>query len=127
MLGIPRGLCYLQQLPICGLKVLKNSCAQLCKPKCDRLLLNLACVRVQALQCLVSTLRSLVEWFILCTPVAAANDAPSAPDSSLRPDWGKLTSSTVEATEEADGQPEGEGEVPMPGRIWAEHSRWSSH
>ena len=71
----------------------------------------------QALQCLVSTLRSLVEWFMLCTPVAVVNDTPSAPDDSLRPDWGKLTSSTGQATEEDDGQqPEGEVEVPMPGR-----------
>ena len=72
---------------------------------------------VQALQCLVSTLRSLVEWFMLCTPVAVVNDTPSAPDNNLRPDWGKLTSSTGQATEEDDGQqPEGEVEVPMPGR-----------
>ena len=70
----------------------------------------------QALQCLVSTLRSLVEWFMLCTPVAVANDTPSAPDSSLRPDWGKLTSSTGQgAAEEATGQPDGEMDVPMPG------------
>ena len=71
---------------------------------------------MQALQCLVSALRSLVEWFMLCTPVAVANDTPSAPDSSLRPDWGKLTSSTGQgAAEEAEGQPEGEVDIPMPG------------
>ena len=64
----------------------------------------------------MSTLRSLVEWFMLCTPVAVANDTPSAPDSSLRPDWGKLTSSTGQgAAEEAEGQPDGEIDVPMPG------------
>ncbi len=73
---------------------------------------------MQALQCLVSALRSLVEWFMLCTPVAVANDTPSAPDSSLRPDWGKLTSSTGQgAAEEAEGQPDGEIDVPMPGAL----------
>ena len=62
---------------------------------------------MKALQCLVSTLRSLVEWFMLCTPVAVANDAPSAPDASLRPDWGKLTSSTGQGgPEELCGEPE---------------------
>jgi hypothetical protein len=53
---------------------------------------------------------------MLCTPVAVANDTPSAPDASLRPDWGKLTSSTGQGSpEEAQGQPEGEMDVPMPG------------
>ena len=64
---------------------------------------------------------------MLCTPVAVVNDTPSAPDDSLRPDWGKLTSSTGQAADEADGQPEGDVEVPMPGRPLAACSTCTPH
>ena len=67
---------------------------------------------------------------MLCTPVAVVNDTPSAPDDSLRPDWGKLTSSTGQAADEADGQPEGDVEVPMPGRapgcLQPMHTPWNT-
>ena len=89
------------------------------------------CARVrQALQCLVSILRSLVEWYTAATPVVTANEPP--PDPALRPDWGTLTSQAG-GTEQAEVPaevlpiceggndaaeavaPEGDAEVPMPG------------
>lgn len=95
------------------------------------------CRRAQALQCLVSILRSLVEWYTAATPVATATEPPPAPlDPALRPDWGTLTSqaggpeqaaaAASAAAPEADGEGEagnaavepaadGEADVPLPG------------
>ncbi len=74
---------------------------------------------VQALQCLVSILRSLVEWYTVSTPVVAANDSTSAFDQSMRSDWGTLTSvagqdPSSEAAE-GDAAPAADSEVPVPG------------
>ena len=74
---------------------------------------------VQALQCLVSILRSLVEWYTVSTPVVAANDSTSAFDQSMRSDWGTLTSvagqdPSSEATE-GEAAPAADSELPVPG------------
>jgi hypothetical protein len=95
-----------------------------------------AATHAQALQCLVSILRSLVEWYTAATPVATATEPPPAPlDPALRPDWGTLTSQAGgpeaaaapdAAGPEADGDAEagnaaadvvtdGDADVPLPG------------
>ncbi|CAL8462959.1 g2493 [Coccomyxa elongata] len=75
-------------------------------------------LRLLALQCLVSILRSLVEWYTVSTPVVAANDSTSAFDQSMRSDWGTLTSvagqdPSSEAAE-GDAAPAADSEVPVP-------------
>lgn len=79
---------------------------------------------LQALQCLVSILRSLVEWYTVSTPVVAVNDSAPAYDQSMRSDWGTLTSLTGQdpSSEAADGEAAADAEVPVPGECY--HSPW---
>lgn len=76
---------------------------------------------LQALQCLVSILRSLVEWYTVSTPVVAANDSTCAFDQSMRSDWGTLTSLTGQdpSSEAANGEAAAESEVPLPGKCFS--------
>ena len=71
---------------------------------------------LQALQCLVSTLRSLVEWYTRCQAASAAAEAAEAgpagsagaADWGPQQDWGTLTSRSttdVSPTPDAPGTP----------------------
>lgn len=98
---------------------LPSSLVSYMKGKCYSIR-DLSHVALQALQCLVSILRSLVEWYTVSTPVVAANDSAPALDSSLRPDWGPLTS--IGGQEEPAAEPAMDGpdtaadtDEPLPG------------